>query len=69
MILAVSYDGQGVLDRPNRDHIFVHLLQLFLGSVEGVGRRIEVVGLEALVGELDLERLVIFLEAIVSTRA
>ena len=46
---------------PDCYHIVVHLLQLGLGGVEGVGWGIEVVRFEALVGELDLERLVILL--------
>ena len=47
---------------PDRDHVVVHLLQLILGGLQGVWGRVELVGLEALVGETDGERLVILLE-------
>lgn len=46
---------------PDRDHVVVHLLQLLLGGLQGVWGRVELVGLEALVGETDSERLVILL--------
>jgi hypothetical protein len=46
---------------PYLDHIIVHLLQLLLGSTEGVRGGIELVGLEALVRESDFKELVIFL--------
>jgi hypothetical protein len=39
----------------------VHLLQLLLGGLQSVRRRVELISLEALVGETDGERLVIFL--------
>jgi hypothetical protein len=47
---------------PHRDHVAVHLLQLLLGGLQSVRRRVELIGLEALVGETDGERLVIFLQ-------
>jgi hypothetical protein len=46
---------------PHRDHVVVHLLELLLGGLEGVGRRVQLVGLEALIGKTDSERLVILL--------
>jgi hypothetical protein len=46
---------------PYGDHVVVHLLQLLLGDVHCVWRRVELVCLEGLVGEADLERLVILL--------
>ena len=46
---------------PYFDHIRIHVLQFSLGSVQGVGRRVQFVGFEALIGEPDFERLVIFL--------
>ena len=46
---------------PDRDHVVVHLLQLLLGGLQGVWGRVELVGLEALIGETDSERLVILL--------
>jgi hypothetical protein len=55
-----------VSDSPDRDHVVVHLLQLLLRRIQGVRRRIEVVGFETLLGELDLEGLIIFLEIGVS---
>ena len=39
----------------------VHLFQFLLGCLEGVWGRVELVGFEALIRELDCERLVIFL--------
>ena len=39
----------------------VHLLQLLLGNLQGVGRGIDLIGLKALIGKLDSERLVILL--------
>lgn len=39
----------------------VHLLQLLLGDLQGVGRGIDLIGLKALIGKLDSERLVILL--------
>lgn len=44
---------------PDGDHVVVHLLQLLLGDIESVGRRVELVGLEALITEGDLEGLVV----------
>ena len=49
------------LSVPYRDHVVVHVLQLGFRGMEGIWRWIELVGFEALVGESDLERLVIFL--------
>jgi hypothetical protein len=46
---------------PYSDHVVVHLLQLLLGDIHCVWRRVELVGLEGLVGEADLEGLVILL--------
>ena len=46
---------------PYPDHIKVHLPQLGFSGLESIGRRIELIGLEALVGEPDFEGLVIFL--------
>jgi hypothetical protein len=46
---------------PDRNHVVVHLLQLLLGGLQGVWGRVELVGLEALVGEADGEGLVILL--------
>lgn len=42
----------------------VHLFQLLLGCLESVWRRVELVGFEALIRQLDCERLVIFLDII-----
>lgn len=44
---------------PDGDHLVVHLLQLLLGHLNRVGRRVQLVGLEALVAEGDLEGLII----------
>lgn len=49
------------LSLPNRDHVIVHLLQLFLGDIERVWRWVELVRLEALVGEVDGKDLIVFL--------
>ena len=46
---------------PYRNHIIVHLFELLLRGIKGVGRWVEFVRFEALFGELDLEGLVIFL--------
>jgi hypothetical protein len=46
---------------PYGDHVVVHLLQLLLGDIECVRRGVELVCLEGLVGETDLEGLVILL--------
>jgi len=43
---------------PDDHHVVVHLLQLLLGHLEGVGWWVEFVGLEALIAEPDLERLI-----------
>lgn len=50
------------LDIPDGHHVVVHLLQLLLRRVECVGRRVELVGFEALIGEPDLEGLIVFLQ-------
>ena len=47
---------------PYSNHVVVHPLELLLCGVESVWRRVKLVGFEALVGELDFERLVIFLD-------
>lgn len=52
---------------PDRDHVVVHLLQLLLGGLQSVRRRVELVGLEALVGEADGERLVILLRITIAS--
>lgn len=44
---------------PDGDHVVVHLLQLLLGYLDGVRRGVQLVGLEALITEGDLERLVL----------
>ena len=44
---------------PDADHVVVHLLQLLLGHLDGVGRGVKLVGLEALVGEVDEEVLIL----------
>ena len=49
---------------PDGDHVVVHLLQLILGDIERVRRRVELVRLERLVGEADLEGLVVLLRAV-----
>lgn len=49
---------------PHGDHVVVHLLQLGLGGVERVRGRVKFVCLEALVGEADLEGLVILLQPV-----
>lgn len=46
---------------PYGDHVVVHSLQLFLGGVEGIRWRVELICLEALIGEPDFEGLIIFL--------
>jgi hypothetical protein len=46
---------------PHGDHVVVHLLELLLGGLEGVRGRVELVGLETLIGETDSERLVLLL--------
>lgn len=46
---------------PHRNHVVVHLLELLLGDLQGVRGRVDLVGLEALVGEADSEGLVILL--------
>jgi hypothetical protein len=47
---------------PGDHHIPVHLLELLLGDIEGVGRGVELVGLEALVAQGDREGLIILLQ-------
>lgn len=49
---------------PYGDHIVVHLLELLLGDLHCVWRRVELVGLKGLVGEADLERLVVLLQTV-----
>ena len=46
---------------PDGYHIVVHLLQLLLRGIEGIRWGIKLVGLERLVGEVDLEWFIIFL--------
>lgn len=46
---------------PHGDHVVVHGLELILGGLQGVRGRVDLVGLEALIGEADGERLVILL--------
>lgn len=46
---------------PGGYHVVVHRLQLLLGSIERVRRRVKLVSLEALIRKLDLERLIILL--------
>lgn len=48
---------------PNRDHVVVDLLQFLLGGLQCIGRRVELVGLEALIGEPNGEVLVILLKS------
>lgn len=47
---------------PHRDHIIIHPLQFLLCSIEGIWRRVEFVGLETLIREVNLERRIIFLQ-------
>ena len=60
LLLLVQAIGSH-LHATHGDHVAVHLLQLILGGLQGVRRRVELVGLEALVGETNGERLVIIL--------
>jgi hypothetical protein len=60
LLLLVQSVG-GHLHAAHGDHVVVHLLQLLLGCVKGERGRVELVGLEALVGELDLKGLVVLL--------
>lgn len=53
---------EGELCLPGGYHIVVHLLQLLLGSVKGVRRRVKLVSLEALIRKLNLEWLIILLQ-------
>ena len=46
---------------PHSDHVVVHLLELLLGHLQGVRRRVDLVSLEALIRETDSERLVLIL--------
>lgn len=59
--MALFWTGKIV---PNSDHVVVHLLELLLGDIESVGGRVQLVGLEGLIGEADLEGLVILLCAV-----
>lgn len=52
---------------PDRNHVVVHLLKLLLGGLQGVWGRVELVGLEALVGEADSEGLVILLYSAIAS--
>lgn len=47
---------------PGENHVVIHLLQLLLGDIKGVRRWIQFICLEAFVGEVDSEMLVIFLQ-------
>jgi hypothetical protein len=47
---------------PYGNHVVVHLLQLFLGDIERVRRRVELVCLKGLVGQTNLEGLVVVLD-------
>lgn len=49
------------LSVPYRDHVVIHSLKLILCSMQGIRGRIELIGLEALVGKPDLEWFIIFL--------
>ena len=49
---------------PYGDHVVVHLFELLLGDVHCVRRRVELVRLKGLVGEADLERLVVLLHTV-----
>jgi hypothetical protein len=49
---------------PDGDHVVVHLLQLGLGRIERVGRRVELVRLKALIREADLKGLIVLLRAV-----
>lgn len=49
---------------PDSYHVVVHLLQFRLGGVEGIWRRVKLIGLEALIGELDLERFFVGLQTL-----
>lgn len=60
LLLLVESVG-GHLHAAHGNHVVVHLLELALGGVQGVCGGIELVCLEALVGELDLEGLIILL--------
>lgn len=50
-----------VLIVPHGDHVVVHLLELLLGGLKSVRGWVELVGLEALIGETDSEELLILL--------
>jgi hypothetical protein len=60
LLLLVQSVG-GHFHTAHGDHVVVHLLQLLLCGVEGERGRVELVGLEALFGELDLKVLVVLL--------
>jgi hypothetical protein len=49
---------------PYSDHVVVHLLQLLLGYIECVRWWVELVCLKGLIGETDLEGLVVLLETV-----
>ncbi len=44
---------------PDDNHVAVHLLKSLLGHLEAVARGIELVGLEGLVAEADVKRLIV----------
>jgi hypothetical protein len=44
---------------PGDDHLAVHILQLLLGHLQGVRRGVQLVSLEALIAEVNRERLII----------
>lgn len=48
---------------PYRYHVIVHLLEFFLGRLKSVWWRVKFVCLEALIGKLDGEGLIIFLQS------
>jgi hypothetical protein len=61
--LSICIQSQLDVDSlPHRDHIIVHPLQFLLCSIEGIWRGIKFVGLETLIGEVNLERRIIFLQ-------
>jgi hypothetical protein len=51
---------------PDCNHVVVHLLELPLSDIERVRRGVELVGLEALIAEGNLERLVVLLNTRIS---
>lgn len=53
---------------PDEDHVAVHVLELLLGDLEGVRRRVQLVRLETLVAQVDLEGLIVGLRGSQSQR-